>query len=74
MAVFHPTTAVPFGAISVHKIVSFADRMVAAVRAKFVAERTLSQLSRLTPAQLRDIGLADHDLISVSYQMSRRNR
>jgi len=72
MAVFHQTNAVPFGAISVHKMVSFLDRAINVVRAKFIEDRTYETLSRLTPAQLRDIGLADHDLPSFCRDMSRR--
>ncbi len=72
MAVFEQNRIAPFGAISVYKAVSFMDRIVRTVRAKLIAERTHNELSRLSPSQLRDIGLGDHDLGAFSRDLSHR--
>lgn len=40
----------------------------------FLANRTYSELSKLTPAQLRDIGLDGRDLGEVSRELSRLSR
>jgi len=72
MAVFEQTRTIPFGAIAVFKAVSFLDGLVTAVRTKLAAERTHAELSRLSSAQLRDIGLGDHDLSSFCRDLSRR--
>jgi hypothetical protein len=72
MAAFEQSRTAPFGAITVHNIVSVCDIAYRAIRAKIAAERTHDQLSRLSAAQLRDIGLADQDLGSFCRDLSRR--
>lgn len=62
MAAIQHSRVAPFGAITTYRIVEAFERSISAVRAKFVADRTYRELSRLTPTQLRDIGLGEQDL------------
>ncbi|MEO0360405.1 MAG: DUF1127 domain-containing protein [Pseudomonadota bacterium] len=73
MAVFESNRDASVVSVAAFRVVSLAERVVKAARAKLVAERTHAQLSRLTPAQLRDIGLADQDLHEVSRTMAARS-
>lgn len=72
MAVVETTREAPFGAVAIFRVVEFIERAGKAVKAKFVADRTYRQLSKLTPAQLRDIGLGDHDLAAFASDVARR--
>lgn len=63
MAAIETTTrSAPFGAIAISSAVQLIERTVRALRAKRVADRTFGELSKLSPSQLRDIGLGDQDL------------
>ena len=72
MAAIETSRVAPFGAISVFRIVQFGERILRAVRARIVAERTHSELVKLSPAQLRDIGLGDRDLGEFAAEIARR--
>ena len=72
MAAIETTRVAPFGAITAFRFVEFVERAVKTVKAKFVADNTYHELAKLTPAQLRDIGLADQDLDAYCRQVARR--
>lgn len=72
MAVFETTRTAPFGAVTTFRIVQAMEKTVKAVKAKFIADRTYGELSRLSTAQLRDIGLGEQDLESYCRDLSRR--
>ncbi|QIE55313.1 DUF1127 domain-containing protein [Pikeienuella piscinae] len=63
MAAFEINTrSAPFGAVTISSVVQSVERAARAFRAKFVADRTYRELSKLSQSQLRDIGLGDQDL------------
>lgn len=62
MANVQQTRSAPFGAIFILKVVELAEDALKMAKAKYVANRTYNELSRLSSAQLRDIGLGDQDL------------
>lgn len=72
MAAIETARPAPFGAISIFRLVSFGERIVRSVRAWAIAERTRAELARLSPEQLRDIGLGDHDIAEVAAGIARR--
>ena len=72
MAVYEHNSTAPFGAITAYRVIDAADRVVKAVKAKFIADRAYAELKRLSPAQLRDIGLADQDLDAFTREVARR--
>ena len=73
MAAIDTTRTAPFGAVAVYRVVEFVEGAAKAVKAKFVADRTYRELSRLSPAQLRDIGLGEYDLEAFSRDVARRS-
>lgn len=73
MAVYEQSRNAPFGAVVVLRAVETVERAIKVVKAKFIADRTYSQLSSLSESQLRDIGLADQDLRSYCSSIARRN-
>ena len=73
MAAIETTRVAPFGAVAIFRVVEFIERAGKAVKAKFVADRTYRELSRLSPAQLRDIGLGEHDLATFANDVARRS-
>lgn len=73
MAAFETTRGAPLGAIVTFRIVTAFEHVVKAVKAKLIADRTYGELSNLTPAQLRDIGLGDQDLSSYCRDIARRS-
>ncbi len=56
----------PFGAVSTYRAVAFVDGVIARVRALAAARRTAIELSKLTDAQLHDIGITRGDIRNVS--------
>ena len=52
----------PFGALTVHRVVSIFAALGERVGEWHRARRTLHELERLTPAQLDDIGLTRADI------------
>lgn len=62
MAVIDTNTAAPFGAITVHRIVSTFEDALNAIRAWNKTRRTVSALRALSPRQLDDIGLTRADV------------
>lgn len=62
MANIETTRTAPFGAIASLRFVEAFERAARAIKVFFIAERTHAALSKLSQAQLRDIGLADRDL------------
>ncbi len=72
MSMIRTARPAPFGAISVFRAVNLAERALRAVRAWVIAERTRTELSRLSPEQLRDIGLGERDLSEVAEEIARR--
>ncbi|MEM7547345.1 MAG: DUF1127 domain-containing protein [Pseudomonadota bacterium] len=73
MANIEPTRVAPFGAISVLRLVETFEAAVKFMKAAIVANRTHNQLSSLSQAQLRDIGLADQDLAAFCWKMAERH-
>lgn len=66
MTMMHTTSRLPFGAITVHRVVSFGNRMLSEIRAWNDVRRTAAALRALTPAQLEDIGLVPADIDIVA--------
>lgn len=64
--------ALPVGAIAIFRAVQFVERAIGAVQGKLVAERTRKELARLSPSQLRDIGLGDRDPSKFCDEIVRR--
>lgn len=60
------THAVPFGAVTVHRIVTAVASVVAAVRRWNQTRHTIAQLRRLSDRQLDDIGLTRADIEKMS--------
>ena len=56
------TQAVPFGALTVHRIVTAVSSAVASLRRWNQVRRTVIELRRLSPRQLDDIGLTPADV------------
>jgi len=56
------TATVPFGAITVHRVVSAFSTLVAKIATWNETRRTVNALRVLTPAQLDDIGLTPADV------------
>lgn len=74
MAAIEQSRAAPLSAILAYRAVDLAERAVAAIRAKMVADRTYRELSRLSPDLLRDIGLGEQDLASFCDSAARARR
>jgi len=67
MAITDTRTAVaPFGAITVHRVVTALSGVVGTLRAWNDTRRTIVALSALSPAQLDDIGLTRGDIEEFS--------
>lgn len=64
----------PFGSVAVFTAVQFVERVARAVKAKFVADRTYKELSKLSAGQLRDIGLAEQNLDDFCRHIARHSR
>ncbi len=60
------SAAVPFGAISVHRLICAIEDGIAALREWDARRRTTRELSKLSRRQLIDIGLGDVDLADFS--------
>lgn len=58
--------SVPFGAISVHRLVCAIEDGIATLRDWDARRRTARELSRLSRRQLIDIGLGDVDVADFS--------
>jgi uncharacterized protein YjiS (DUF1127 family) len=56
------TAAAPFGAITIHRIVTAIYGVAGSLRAWNETRRTLHALRALSPAQLDDIGLSRADV------------
>jgi uncharacterized protein YjiS (DUF1127 family) len=56
------THAVPFGALTVHRIVTAVSSVAAAFRRWNQTRQTIAQLRRLSDRQLEDIGLTRADV------------
>ena len=63
---FNSTTVAPFGAITVHRVISALLGMVATVEVWDQKRRTFNALRVLTAQQLDDIGLTRGDVASFS--------
>ena len=72
MAVIETSRVAPFGAVATFRVVEFFDNIAKSVKAKYIADRTYRELSKLSPAQLRDIGLGEQDLDTYSRDVARR--
>ena len=55
-------TVVPFGAITAHRTVAAVSNALAAFREWREARRTVTELRKLSPRQLDDIGLTPDDI------------
>jgi len=66
MAETFNTQTVPFGAITVHRVVSAFTKAASALRSWRETRRTVNALRRLTPAQLDDIGLTPADIEEIA--------
>jgi len=62
MSAFESPRPVPFGSIAVHRVVVFADRIVARVRGWRVEHDAEIALGGLTDRELADIGLTRADI------------
>ena len=59
---FTRTAVAPFGAITVHRVVTALSGVVDTLRAWNDTRRTMNALRALSPAQLDDIGLSRADI------------
>lgn len=66
MAAIDTTRVVPFGAITLHKVVRAADSQLAALRDWNDLRRTRKALSSLSDRELADIGMIRNDIESLS--------
>ena len=66
MANVNTQNSLPFGAITTYRIVNTFDSVLANVRAWNETRRTTLELSKLTDAQLSDIGITRGDIYNVS--------
>ncbi|MEM6679523.1 MAG: DUF1127 domain-containing protein [Pseudomonadota bacterium] len=55
-------TTAPFGAITVHRIVSVFDEIRVRFATQIAARRTAAELRALSPRQLEDIGVLPMDI------------
>ena len=62
MTMTHTNSTLPFGAITTHRIVSFANEMFDRYRTWTETRRTVATLRSLTAEQLEDIGLTPGDI------------
>lgn len=62
MAHITARNAIPFGALTVHRMVTAVTNRIEAVRHWSRRRRTVAELSRLSPRQLEDIGLTPADV------------
>ncbi len=60
------TAVAPFGAITVHRVVTAISGVVGTLRAWNDTRRTIVALRELSPAQLDDIGLTRGDIEEFS--------
>jgi len=65
MAMTQTTTRLPFGAITVHRVVSFASELADRYNRWNQNRRTVSALRRLSREQLEDIGLVPADVDAI---------
>ena len=72
MAYFVPTRSVPFGAISVHRVVAALYALPEAVDAWLKARETDKVLRQLTDRELDDIGLTRGMIEDAAHSMSAR--
>ncbi|MEL6267962.1 MAG: DUF1127 domain-containing protein [Pseudomonadota bacterium] len=61
-------TAAPFGAITVHRLVTAVTDLREALEARLSRRRTVTALSRLTDRQLEDIGLCRADVDRLAHR------
>ena len=59
---FNRAATAPFGAITVHRIVTAVSEMTAKLQTWYEIRRTVRVLRTLSPAQLDDIGLTRGDI------------
>lgn len=59
------TARLPFGAITVHQMVTFFHDLADEIRSWNEARQTVAALRRLSPAQLDDIGLTVGDVDAI---------
>lgn len=62
MTMAHTTSRLPFGAITVHRVVSFSNELIERFHQWSETRRTVAQLRALSPQQLDDIGLTQADI------------
>lgn len=62
MTTLKTQTALPFGAITVHRVVRSVESAIERIATWQRTRRTVASLKRLTPAQLEDIGLTPADI------------
>jgi uncharacterized protein YjiS (DUF1127 family) len=77
MSVAALTRPAPFGAIALFRAVTAVEGVLKALRARWAAAEARRELSRLTPHELADIGLADAtltrmDIAAVTRAMTER--
>ena len=63
---FNSTTVAPFGAITIHRVLSALSGMAETVQAWDSKRRTMKELSALSAEQLNDIGLTRGDVAKFS--------
>ena len=62
MATTYTPAVAPFGAVAMHRTVAALSALVAAIRERNDARRTVAALRRLKADQLDDIGLTQGDI------------
>lgn len=67
------TTVAPFGAITVHRILGSVEGLIIEFRNWRNAQRTASELRKLSMRQLDDIGLMAGDIDDFARQLARRS-
>jgi uncharacterized protein YjiS (DUF1127 family) len=70
MAMFENTKAAPMGSIATFRVVNVIDNAISALRNWRTSRATSSALSKLSNAQLRDIGLERGSIDDVSRRLA----
>lgn len=71
MAMTYNQPKLPFGAITVHRVVGMLGNLIERLQAAWAAHRTAAQLRRLSPEMLEDIGLTLADIDAIEGRRTR---
>lgn len=72
MSVTTATNSVPFGAITIYRMINKVESTAARFGQWNAERKTIKELSALTPSQLEDIGIAPGEISNVVVGLSVR--